>query len=256
VVKLTSAAEADLMLPGIGIAYEKAGVHAVIAVPIMDRSDPIGVVACYFTHPREFDEQADPLARALAQQAAQAFIRIRLSDELRRAAMRDALTGLPSRRLFEEQMERALARQTDLSAVLFIDLDGFKAINDRLGHTAGDELLGQVGDRLRRVFREDDAVARWGGDEFIAVFEVHDRAAAIQLAERAREVLAEPFASPLGAQVTASIGLVLSSIQDGVAVERLIRLADQAMYSAKAAGGNQVVLSVDLDHEIDGLANS
>lgn len=113
--------------------------------PSRTTARPIGSFICYFDHPREFDDEAVPLAEALADQAAQFITRLRLETTLRRASMIDATTGLPSRRLFEDEAMQSLSGDLPGVCVLFIDLDGFKAINDRLGHAAGDLLLGQVG---------------------------------------------------------------------------------------------------------------
>ena len=123
-----------------------------------------------------------PLAEALADQAAQAITRVRLESTLRRDSMIDATTGLPSRRLFEDEAMHSLASDTAAVCVLFIDLDGFKAVNDRLGHSAGDLLLGQVGQRLKSLVREGDSIGRFGGDEFIAVAAVHDESEGRMLA--------------------------------------------------------------------------
>ena len=127
--------------------------------------------------------------------------------------------------------------------MLFIDLDGFKAVNDQLGHAAGDVLLGQVGERLKSMVREGDSIGRFGGDEFIAVAAVSDESQGRALAERIRAGLARPFAGlPNNLTVAASIGLVVADRHEGAdfTLDLLIRAADHAMYEAKAAGGNRV----------------
>ena len=241
VVQITSPEQAEEVLPGIGASFRHAGVRATIVAPIIEQDAPIGALACYFTHERRFDEQAEPLARALAQQAAQAFVRLRLGAELRRRVMHDEITGLPNRRLFEEQIEQTLLGSEKAVAVVFIDLDRFKAVNDELGHAFGDRLLAEVGQRLRKVFRQDDMVARYGGDEFIAICEVTSQADASRIAERIRTAIEQPFEGlPPRLHVTASIGLVLSTSFDTRLIESLLRLADKAMYTAKAAGGNRI----------------
>ena len=223
--------------------FRSAGIQAAIAAPIAYDGGPIGSFICYFDHPREFDSEAVPLAEALADQTGQALTRIRLERTLRRASMIDAITGLPSRRLFEDEALKALSTDTPAVCVLFIDLDGFKAVNDQLGHSAGDQLLGQVGQRLESMVREGDSIGRFGGDEFIAVAAVHDVTEALSLAERIRAGLARPFAGlPPHLSVTASIGLVVADAvqRTDYTLDLLIRAADHAMYEAKSAGGNRV----------------
>jgi diguanylate cyclase (GGDEF)-like protein len=242
VVTVQTPAEADAAAPGLGLSgvFERSGVFAVIGVPIIEDGVLYGAFACYFDQPRIFDDQAVPLAEALAQLAGQVLVRLRLEARLRRAAMLDQVTGLPSRRLFEESLQQSERAHADRFAVLFVDLDGFKAINDRLGHAAGDTVLKEVADRLSRVFRKEDMVARYGGDEFIAALHVTQTSDAIELADRARAAIAGDFA---GLNITASVGIAVTDGHDGdQSIDRLIRLADQAMYAAKRAGGDQAVV--------------
>ncbi len=127
--------------------------------------------------------------------------------------------------------------------MLFVDLDGFKAVNDQLGHQVGDEVLREVAARLQATVREDDVVARYGGDEFVIVCEVPTEDDALEVAERVRRSLREPHRMlPESLTVGASIGVSLTAVSStSVERERLIRAADQAMYSAKFAGGDQIV---------------
>jgi diguanylate cyclase (GGDEF)-like protein len=246
VVTIESPDEADLVVPGIGLGaiFDKAGVFSVIAAPIIEDDIPFGAFACYFDQPRTFDDQAVPLAEALAQLAGQVLVRLRLEARLRRAAMLDEVTGLPNRRLFDENLQQTQHAQAEQIAVLFVDLDGFKAINDSLGHSAGDAVLKEVAERLTRVFRHEDTIARYGGDEFIAALHVADTTDAIELADRARAAIAEEFPGiPAHLNITASVGI---AITDGdvanQSIDHLIRLADQAMYAAKRGGGDQAVV--------------
>jgi diguanylate cyclase (GGDEF)-like protein len=239
ILTVTDPDEAEQYLPGVGIAkvFESSGVHSVLVSPITDHDTQIGTVACYFANRRTFDEQAEPLIRALSQQAAQVFTRLNLEERLRRSAMLDETTGLPNRRLFEQQFH-GVART---AAIMFLDLDGFKQVNDELGHAAGDALLGRVAQRLKGIFRETDSVARYGGDEFVATIEATSAADAMAIAERARAAIAEPFPE-LSAhhRITASIGVAFDAVVAGAtSVEQLIRLADRAMYVAKSKGGNR-----------------
>ena len=160
-------------------------------------------------------------------------------------ANHDALTGLPNRSLFQDRLGQALAvaeRNQSQAALMFIDLDDFKTINDTLGHEVGDELLVQVAAQLRDVVRDVDTVARVGGDEFTVVLTGCDFEGAEYVAHRVVEGLAGSF--QVGARslrVTASVGLALYP-QDGEDVDSLSKSADTAMYRAKDDGRNRVQL--------------
>jgi diguanylate cyclase (GGDEF)-like protein/PAS domain S-box-containing protein len=158
---------------------------------------------------------------------------VQAEDELRRAALHDALTGLPNRALLLDRLQHALARESVATAVMFVDLDQLKLVNDGSGHATGDELLVAVAERLRAGTRPGDTVARFGGDEFVVVCEDADAEQALLLAEDLAARLAEPY--PLADRlvtVTASIGVATSPGDAG----ELLRWADTAMYAAKAAG--------------------
>ncbi|HYI12393.1 MAG TPA: EAL domain-containing protein [Thermoanaerobaculia bacterium] len=157
-------------------------------------------------------------------------------------AYHDALTGLANRRLFQEHLSLALAlaqRRKSLVAVLFLDLDHFKVVNDSLGHTVGDELLREVARRLKSAVREGDTVARVGGDEFTIVLqELPRRDGADEVARKVLRTLAEPMEiSGNRLYVTTSIGVTLFP-DDGDDAEALLKNADTAMYRAKADGRN------------------
>ena len=185
-----------------------------------------------------------PLAEALSNQAAQAVARVRLEETLRRAAMHDEVTGLPNRRLVEEDVTRTLLPEYPALSVIFIDLDGFKAVNDRLGHAAGDALLREVGVRLRAVIRAHDVLGRFGGDEFIAVAAVESPGDASALADRIRVAIAEPYADlPEDLRITASVGVVTVPNDGAPIMDQLVRAADHAMYEAKMAGGDRIVVT-------------
>ena len=162
----------------------------------------------------------------------------RLEDELRRAALHDTLTGLPNRALLLDRLQHALASETRGTAVLFVDLDRFKIVNDARGHAAGDHLLVEVAARLRGSARPADTVARFGGDEFLVVCEDVDERAARGVAAGLLSSLDQPFRVAGGeAALTASIGVALSP---AVSADALLRQADTAMYAAKVAGRSQV----------------
>ena len=164
-----------------------------------------------------------------------------LEEQLRHQAFHDVLTGLANRSLFRDRLGHALARagrDALPTAVLYLDLDDFKSVNDRLGHAEGDRLLVAVGERLRSATRAGDTVARLGGDEFAIIVEEAEPAEAAQAATRILTTLAPPFA--LGERqivARASIGIAIQSPDSGDA-DDLLRCADIAMYAAKARGGD------------------
>lgn len=166
--------------------------------------------------------------------------RVRFEHELERLATHDAVTGLPNRTLLRDRLERAVAlgvRQRSSFALLYMDLDRFKEVNDSLGHHAGDELLRQFAARLATAVRGSDTVARIGGDEFGVLLNGADAADAVQvIQEKLLTYLGEPFI--IDAQrlhIGASIGVVVFPAH-GVDVEALVRHADVAMYVAKRSG--------------------
>ena len=156
----------------------------------------------------------------------------------------DSLTGVPNRALLHQRAAHAIAvsrRSGRLLALLFIDLDRFKDVNDSLGHAAGDQVLREAAARLSRCVREVDTIARQGGDEFVVLIEEVERPAEVeQVTARMQEVLAEPLAiEGKEVHVTSSIGVALYP-RDGEEVSTLIRRADLAMYRAKELGRNTV----------------
>ncbi|MGW5432716.1 EAL domain-containing protein [Streptomyces sp. NPDC004059] len=182
--------------------------------------------------------------------------RVRLQAQLQHNAEHDPLTDLPNRALFTRRVQQALSgrRATDRgaallgTAVLFIDLDGFKAVNDTIGHQAGDELLVQAARRLQDAVRQGDTASRLGGDEFAALIAgdgTRDRAARerniLELADRLRVTLSQPYAiDGSDVRVNASIGVAFA--EQGLGAGELLRNADLAMYRAKAAGKGRVEL--------------
>jgi diguanylate cyclase (GGDEF)-like protein/PAS domain S-box-containing protein len=168
-------------------------------------------------------------------------------DEVELLAFRDPLTHLPNRRLLQDRLGLAVAagsRSASLLAVCSLDLDGFKAVNDRCGHEAGDEVLVAVAGRLQQAVRSNDTVARLGGDEFVLLLaDLHDMQEAQDVAARALAAVCQPIALACGncARVSASIGIAYCP-DDAVDAAELLRLSDAAMYEAKRRGRNQFVL--------------
>jgi diguanylate cyclase (GGDEF)-like protein/PAS domain S-box-containing protein len=177
--------------------------------------------------------------------------RLALERQLAHQAFHDPLTGLPNRLLFRDRLEHALARRAEhpgAIAVLFLDLDEFKVVNDTLGHEAGDRLLVAVAERLRRCLREGDTLARLGGDEFTILLEdLPDPRTAGMLAERVAKTLRTPFhLDHRAVVVAASIGIAVPTI--GAHADEVLRLADVAMYEAKHRGKDRVaVFDVGMD---------
>jgi len=166
------------------------------------------------------------------------------AENIERTANFDELTGLPNRRVFRDRIEQEIRRSQRAGlamALLIIDLDGFKDVNDRLGHDAGDKLLQQVAQRLSACVRRTDTVARIGGDEFAIIIAELDRASQVEvLAQKMLDQLTAPFViEDETVQVSGSIGITLFPL-DASAPEDLMRNADQAMYAAKKAGRNRV----------------
>jgi diguanylate cyclase (GGDEF)-like protein len=163
------------------------------------------------------------------------------SARLAHARRHDPLTGLPNRSLFLERAEAAVARRRGPVAVLFLDLDGFKPVNDTYGHAAGDALLKAVARRLVGATRPDDYVSRFGGDEFLVLGRgLRDESDARALAERIRADLSEPY-DVLGHRVRVGTSIGVALLSDDVdRAETLISQADQALYRAKESGRGRV----------------
>ncbi len=170
----------------------------------------------------------------------------------------DALTGLPNRVLLGDRLKQAMAqapRRGHVVAVAYLDLDGFKAVNDLHGHEAGDRLLVALADRLQQSLRDGDTLARLGGDEFVVVLpDLADASASQPLVERLLRVAAQALAvGELSLNVSASIGVTHFPQAEDVDADQLMRQADQAMYEAKVAGKNRVVVfDADQDRELRG----
>ena len=164
-------------------------------------------------------------------------------EQLQMIAHYDPLTGLPNRVLFADRLNQAIAharREKSYLAICFLDLDGFKPINDQYGHDAGDQVLVQVADRIRQCIREEDSVSRHGGDEFVLLLgDIHSLDQCHQAIERIHRMIAEHYiVNEHKVLITASSGLTLFPLDDADP-DTLLRHADQAMYQAKLAGKNR-----------------
>jgi diguanylate cyclase (GGDEF)-like protein/PAS domain S-box-containing protein len=187
-------------------------------------------------------ERTRELANTVKQLQVEIEEREKMTAELQFLANHDALTGLPSLRLCKDRLDQSLAearRKRQTSAVMFLDLDGFKAINDRYGHEFGDSVLRATAERITSEIRETDTVARIGGDEFVIILSSLPES---NIANRIAASLVRAIACPLNVDgidvaVSASIGISLYP-ENGVTAEELIRSADQAMYCIKRAGKN------------------
>jgi diguanylate cyclase (GGDEF)-like protein len=228
----------------------EVGNVASVGAPITSSGKVIGHILAGVTNDSGRLAVTPRLAERLKGLAAQASIAIsnaRLVDQIRFQALHDPLTGLPNRSLILDRIEQMLARarRTNVAtAALFIDLDGFKGVNDTLGHAVGDQLLRAVTARLAVTMRETDSVGRLGGDEFIVLVDGATMDAGPELvAERLLSVLRAPFeleGSPSGSlTLTASIGIALGPRPSAT---ELLRDADIALYEAKTAGKDQFVV--------------
>ncbi|MEI8030679.1 MAG: EAL domain-containing protein [Comamonadaceae bacterium] len=184
--------------------------------------------------------------------------RKRHQSQLEHVAHFDALTSLPNRVLLSDRLKQAMAqaqRRNQRLAVVYLDLDGFKTINDQHGHDIGDQVLITLAQRLKQVLREGDSLARLGGDEFVAVLiDLKDLAASRPMLTRMLEACAQPVrVGDLSLQVSASLGVTAYPQEQDIDADQLLRQADQAMYQAKLAGKNRYhIFDATLDSSIRG----
>ena len=217
------------------------GGSVLAVIPLVANGRSIGLVELTSERPTVLDADRLRVARSMAHMAAMLLENARLLDQLRQQALHDSLTGLANRALFRDRLAHALQRSARIPgarcAVLFLDLDDFKYVNDAQGHAVGDALLGIVAERLRSTLRPADTAARLGGDEFAVLIEdvigVDDVAT---VADRIVAAIARPVAIG-GHEVNVRVSLgVATSPEGGESVDELLTNADAAMYVAKAAG--------------------
>jgi diguanylate cyclase (GGDEF)-like protein/PAS domain S-box-containing protein len=220
----------------------KAGLRSAFAFPILVGDGFYGVMEFFGSDVRRPDSELVEIVRTMGSQVGQFMARKAAEQNLRFVASHDPLTGLFNRSMFNERLQQALAQAARFErslALLFIDLDGFKVVNDTLGHNAGDQLLSELATRLRATLREGDVIGRMGGDEFVVLIEEFGDAA--QVAEVAKKVL-ETVSRLFQLQgrdfeVTASVGVSLYP-SDGKDAQTLLKNADIAMYLVKEQGKN------------------
>ena len=216
------------------------GARSGLVVVIEGRDGPFGALGMHSAHARDFQPGDVDFVQALANVLGDVVDRQATDDDIRHRAVHDPLTGLPNRLLFLDRLgqatERQRRRRDTLTAVLALDLDRFKLVNESLGHRAGDDLLAAAAPRLRQAVRSSDTVARFSGDEFgILLEDITGEQDAIDMAERIAGVFTRPFVLD-GTEhfVTVSIGIALA--EGGERAEDLLRDADAAMHRAKERG--------------------
>src|SRR5450755_859760 len=223
------------------------GVRSSVGVLVGSPDSPFGVLEVYYLQPNAVPPDCVPFLRAAANVLAEAIQSRNAQEMIRHQAFHDGLTGLPNRRLVLDRGEQMLARgrrQHAPVAVLIVDVDGFKYVNDTFGHAAGDALLQAIAARLSSVVREVDTVGRLGGDEFVLLLDSLTLDAAPEIAaERVLEVVRQPIEldqqPDRPVSISASIGIALG--QDET-IDQLLQGADLALYQAKDTGKNRHVL--------------
>ena len=223
--------------------FDSYGQGFVVLVPVVLNQDLKGVLLLGFKSRSEMSQGSMQRVVDLAGRFAVALSSVEREETLYRQAHFDVLTGLPNRQLLKDRLDRHIssARVDERSgALLFLDLDRFKEINDVFGHSIGDGVLIQAAKRIMSLVRERDTVARLGGDEFVVILpNVRHEMTVRAMAERLLEKLAEAFTvQNIDHYVSASIGIVMFP-EDGDSVETLLKNADAAMYRAKDAGRNR-----------------
>jgi diguanylate cyclase (GGDEF)-like protein len=227
------------------------GMRSMAMVPMVAAGKPIGTLEVMSTKSGVFGPHDVELATMLAGEGAMALENARLYEEIRHQALHDGLTGLANRVLFRDRVANAIERSHGRDgrpfAVLFIDLDDFKVLNDTLGHARGDEVLVATAGRVSQSLRPSDTAARLGGDEFAVLLDgIADEETAVTIAIRLADQLREPMAvSDFVTTIAASIGVAMSGTF-GETADDLLRNADMAMYAAKSTsrGRAQVFQSV------------
>ena len=238
----------DPMTAAWRVRAAKFDFNAAASLPLYCRGIVVGIFVLYSDAVNAFDDAAQHLLVEMAMDISFALDRFHNETERRQEQARlsylanfDVLTGLPNRIMLDEHLKFALSlakRSNGHFAVMFDDIDHFKNINDALGHSCGDALLVTIAQRIRTVLREEDMVARMGGDEFILILPDCDAQGAALVAQKLLQIVSEPYRiDQYDLNVTASIGIALYP-DDGDDMESLSKSADTAMYRAKLEGRN------------------
>lgn len=222
---------------------EPPAAQGAMAIPLRSGGHPFGVLA-YYGRASPFDEEDVDSLEILVRQAETAIENSFLYEEAVRLSLTDGMTGLWNRRNFDLRIESELSRAIRFAepfAVVFVELDQMKAVNDSHGHQAGDTVLIELARRLTEAVREVDVVARWGGDEFTLLLPKTGLAGALLLAEKIRSAVGNaPFRiDDSSLPITISVG-VAAYPEHGSSGKELVAAADAAMYRAKAGGRNRV----------------
>jgi diguanylate cyclase (GGDEF)-like protein len=208
------------------------------------RRDEVGTLMQSFAKMLETIEQQAAEINSFASRLDQAYKELEATNvRLRETSFKDEVTGLYNRRFFSIRLEEEMQRHRRFNhpvSVVLTDLDGFKAVNDELGHAVGDETLREIAQILMKHSRGINVVARYGGDEFVVLLVETSKAGARLYADRIRQVVSTyPFSH--GKRITASFGIASLPDDEAATSEELVRIADEALYAAKRAGKNQVV---------------
>jgi len=230
--------------PAVVAGLRKARLQTVVVFPMTNDSTTIGVAAAFFRRGRDLVASEVEVVLALARQASQVLTRMRAQEQLAYAALHDQLTGLANRASIRSSIALSLASPRRLS-VMFLDLDGFKLVNDQLGHHVGDAILQEVATRLRTSVRGGDIVGRYGGDEFVVICDGTDGDAAESVAARIHDEIRAGFAEADGFPISASIGIAVYEGTAPMATDAIIGAADAAMYESKRLGRDRTT-RVDL----------
>jgi diguanylate cyclase (GGDEF)-like protein len=238
------------------IPLQDAGAVVYQVMPILKNEQLIGIIALGYEDPETLESEITKSLQDFGDRLAVALQTIDRADELYRRAHYDSLTALPNRQLFKDRLERSIAQAIALghtNALLFIDLDNFKTVNDSEGHSVGDDLLRLAAQRLSRCVTGADTVARLGGDEFTVILsDIRSPHDAAKASARIIDSLSEPYrVETMEHFLGASIGITMIPA-DGSSVDELLRNADTAMYRAKDAGrGRSVFFEERMNEEAE-----
>jgi diguanylate cyclase (GGDEF)-like protein/PAS domain S-box-containing protein len=223
------------------IADRRLGVRSMIVVPMRSGEQVQGVLKVVSASPARFSREDQGALELLGAPFGAALANAEQLENSAELARTDPLTGLGNRNHAEAELDRALRRQArsgEHTVVMFLDLDGFKAVNDERGHDTGDIVLALVAERIWRTLRDTDTAARFGGDEFLIVAEAFDGVVDAQhLAHRLIAAISEPYELPSGPPVRIGVSIGIAVSEGATSAAMLLREADAAMYESKRKGG-------------------